>query len=198
LRSKKQKNTNTHSCTYLQFMSLNDIRLDPILTAEMYKNHLVENDDNGQSRVKADPVPEQPVPGPAEPDKGWKYLGKFGKKILLVVDYENAAHIPDDDLNFLTSILSACKLNLADVAILNLANAKSRLYKDIQPEFKSGVTILFGSTPQALEMPVNFPEFQIQPFNSCTFLSTPAIELIAADKVLKSKLWVCLRKMFGV
>jgi hypothetical protein len=58
--------------------------------------------------------------------------------------------------------------------------------------------ILLGLTPEEFEMPLNFPEFQVQPFNNCTFLHAPMLEVLEADKVLKSKLWVCLKKMFGM
>jgi len=129
---------------------------------------------------------------------GWKYLGEYKKTILLVVRYPTATYIPDEQLNFLTSVLGACKLSLGDIAILNLTNAPSVLHKDIQNKFKSSVTILFGLTPEELEMPVNFPEFQVQAFNNCTFLHTPTLEKLETDKILKSKLWVCLRKMFNL
>jgi hypothetical protein len=199
LRSKKQKNANTHSYNYLQFMSLNNIQLTAILTAEMYKNLLVEKDDGNRLEDEINQQPgEATVKTTTETAKGWKYLGDFKKKILILVDYSNAVHIPDEDLNFLTSILSASRLNLADVAVLNLANANSRLYKDVQQQFKSEVTVLFGLGPKDFEMPVNFPEFQVQPFSNCVFLCAPAIENIAADKLLKSKLWICLKKIFNL
>jgi len=47
-------------------------------------------------------------------------------------------------------------------------------------------------------MPLSFPEFQVQAFNNCIFLHTPVLEVLETDKVLKSKLWVCLKRMFGV
>jgi len=172
-------------------MSLNNIKLDPFLVAEMYKDVLVEDHDPGQEK-------EQSVETQTREEKSWKYLGDYKKKILFIVQYDNAVFIPDEQLNFLTTILSACKLSLADIAILNLANAPSGIYKNVQERFKSSVTILLGITPQKLEMPINFPEFQVQPFDKCTFLSAPTIGQMENDKLLKSKLWVSLRKIFGV
>jgi hypothetical protein len=128
----------------------------------------------------------------------WKYLGDYKKNILIIVRYHDVPYLPDEQLNFLKSVLSACKLNLADVAILNVANAPSSLYKEVQEKFKSNYTILLGLAPENLEMPLSFPEFQVQPFNNCTFLHTPVLEALENDKVLKSKLWVCLKKMFGM
>jgi hypothetical protein len=128
----------------------------------------------------------------------WKYLGEYKKNILLIVRYADATYLPDEQLNFLTSILGACKLNLGDVAIVNLVNVPSAFYKTVQERFKSTAIILFGLTPQEFEMPVNFPEFQVQAFNNCSFLHTPGLEALETDKILKSKLWVCLRRMFDL
>jgi len=179
-------------------MSLNNVKLDPFLLAEMYKDVLVEDHEPGPQHTGPYPEKKQPLVTKSGHEESWKYLGDFKKKILFIVHYERAVFIPDDQLNFLTTILSACKLSLADIAILNLANAPSGIYKHIQKKFKSNVAILIGITPEKLEMPINFPDFQVQPFDSCTFLSAPGIEQMENDKLLKSKLWVSLRKIFGV
>lgn len=144
-------------------------------------------------------------PPPLEPtltaektkSREWRYLGDYKKGILIIVRYNNEPYLPDQQLNFLASVLNACKLNLGDVAILNIAHGPFS-HKDLREKFKSRFTILFGLTPEEFEMPLSFPEFQVQAFNNCTFLHTPVIEALEADKVLKSKLWVCLKKMFGV
>jgi hypothetical protein len=181
-------------------MPLNNIRLSAGLVSEMYRNSLVELDEFHETGKENFDSPneikktreDQPVIG------DWKYLGDYKKSILLIVNYPGSAHLPDEQLNFITSFLTPCKLSLGDVAILNIAEAPSPMYKDVQTRFISKVTVLFGLTPAAFSMPVNFPEFQIQALNNCTFLSTPSLETMENDKVLKSKLWVCLRKIFGI
>ena len=187
-------------------MTLNNIQLSRSLLTNMYRNSLIETNEAQKTQKKA--VGESPVKSAVENKKevlakdpvviGWKYLGEYKKNILLVVRYVTVAYIPDEQLNFLTSVLGACKLSLGDIAILNLTNAPSVLHKDIQNKFKSSIMILFGLTPEELEMPVSFPEFQVQAFNYCTYLHTQALEKLETDKVLKSKLWVCLRKMFNL
>ena len=184
-------------------MALNDIQLNSTVLAEIYKNSLVEIDD--QSRAKQTPSSPLQIQVTAEDNSStssslitWKHLGEFKKRILLVVNYPGVAYLPDEPLNFLTSILNACKLSLADVAILNIANMPSIQYSNLREKYNSTVIMLFGSSPSELEMPVNFPEFQIQPFNNCTFLYTPVLEKLESDKVLKSKLWVCLRRIFDL
>ena len=185
-------------------MALNDIRLNSTLLAEIYKDLLVEVD--GPSTGKQTPPSALETQVPAEDHSTtnsslvtWKHLGEFKKRILLVVRYPGVVYLPDEPLNFLTSILNACKLSLADVAIVNIANLPSIQYNDLREKYISAmIVVLFGPTPSELEMPVNFPEFQIQPFNNCTFLYTPVLEKLEADKVLKSKLWVCLRRIFDL
>jgi len=185
-------------------MSLNNIQLNPSLLAHLYRTSLVETNDSLQPGKKKRPLP--PSKNSIEADRSarepksptWKYLGDYKKNILFIVRYHDVPHLPNEQLNFLTSVLSACKLNLADVAILNMANAPSSLYKEVQEKFKSNFIILLGLAPETLEMPLSFPEFQVQLFNNCTFLYTPVLEVLETDRVLKSKLWICLKKMFGV
>jgi hypothetical protein len=183
-------------------MALNKIKLSPLIFADLYKNTLIESGDNKVTpetkKISTGEPLENSDTEKNQLNKEWKYLGQYKKNILLIVNYENATYLPDEPLNFLTSVLGACKLSLGDIAILNIAHTPSNLYKNIQEKFKSTHIILFGITPTGFEMPVNFPEFQVQPFNNCTFLHTPVLEQIETDKVLKSKLWVSLRKMFGV
>ena len=127
------------------------------------------------------------------------YIDKHNKKnILVVVNYKDVIYLPDEELDLLTNMLTACKLSIADVAIINLNKIETPSYKKIISELNSEVILLFGTEPSALELPVDFPHFQVQSFNSYTFLYTPPLENIKNDKVLKSKLWVCLRRIFNV
>jgi len=179
-------------------MSLNNIQLNPSLLTDMYRTSLVETKENvlAEEKKHARAAIETDTKDPKA--VSWKYLGEYKKNILIIVRYNDVPFLPNEQLNFLTSVLSACKLNLGDVAIFNIANVPSASYKDLQEKFKSSFTILLGLTPEEFEMPLSFPEFQVQAFNNCTFLHTPVLEVLETDKVLKSKLWVCLKKMFGV
>src|SRR5690349_17748 len=119
-------------------MALNDIQLDSSLLVGMYRNSLFEMNDS--QRIQASLIKEkEPASVP-----GRKYLGEFRKNILMIVRYDLATYLPDAQLNFITSILGACKLGLADVAILNIAHLPGEGYKQVQEKFKSTATILFG------------------------------------------------------
>ncbi|HEY1869550.1 MAG TPA: hypothetical protein VGG71_00760 [Chitinophagaceae bacterium] len=179
-------------------MALNNIQLNPVLLADLYRNSLIETTESPTRKEKITGTPVSAETKNNVPLKEWRYLGDHKKNILLIVRYDDTTYLPDEQLNFLTSVLSACKLSLGDVAVLNISNAPSFLYKGVLEKFKSSYVILFGITPKEFQMPVHFPEFQIQPFNNCTFLHSPVLETLKKDKVLKSKLWVCLKKTFNL
>src|SRR4051812_40210580 len=103
-------------------MPLNDIHLNPQLLADLYRNSLVEADIIQDADRKI-PVPDglSKVDG-SQPQPQFNYLGNNKKNILLLVKYKDVAHLPDQQLNFITSILTACKLGLGDIALFNLAD----------------------------------------------------------------------------
>ncbi len=170
-------------------MSINDIKLSPELLTELYPLSLVQDD-------IMSPVIPAATANPA-PSAEKKALGENRKQILVVVEYDNAAFLPDPAFDLLSSMLTACKLSVADVAIVNI-HGKDHSYKSWLEEFNSRVVLLFNIEPAGFGLPMNFPQFQIQPFNQASFLYSPALEELDSDKVLKSKLWVSLRRLFNV
>ncbi|MFI5132428.1 MAG: hypothetical protein ACHQFX_20665 [Chitinophagales bacterium] len=168
-------------------MSLNDIQLPVSTIAELYHLSLIEDNE-----VSADTAAN------TNATDAQKHLGDNNKNILIVVDYADLAFLPDEELSFLTKLLAACKLSLADVAIVNMNNHKEKTYKELISTFKSRIVFLFGIEPASFGLPVSFPHFQIQPFTNATFLFTPTLDQCNKDALLKSKLWVCLRRIFVV
>jgi hypothetical protein len=181
-------------------MGLNDLHLSPGLLSRLYSSSLIdtENKDIIQSlaptreSTKAKTEPEKPT------GQLWKFLGSNQQNILIIVNYSDAVHLPDEELSFLTSMLAACKLSLGDVAIVNRNNHKDVLYKELLTHFHSKIVFLFGVEPAEFGLPVSFPHFQVQSLANCTYLYTPALEERHRDPLLKSKLWVSLRSIFGI
>ena len=169
-------------------MDLNNIKLSPALVADLYQSSLIEM--NEQTDVSPDTTTEEQTK--------LKWLGENKKNVLLIVNYNDAVYLPDDDLNFLIGILGACKLGIADVAIVNLNNHRDLTYKELLAHFKSKTIFLLGAEPTDIGLPLSFPNFQIQAFANSSFLSSPTLKQLESDKVLKSKLWVCLKKMFNL
>ena len=170
-------------------MSMDDIRLKPLTIASLYKNSLVELEQNSTPGLKK----------PAEPF--YKFLGDNRKHILLVTNEKEFAYLSDPQMTFLTRMLDACKLNIGDTAIVNHAQ-KQALQNELKEQFQPQVMILFGVKPVSIELPVQFPEFRIQSFDGCRYLSAPALASLLQEneegKLLKSKLWICLKDLFNV
>lgn len=160
--------------------------------AELYRSSLIETEENKPISPKAERK-EEPVS-----DSGWKSLGENQKNILVIVRYADAVHIPDKELDFLTTMLGACKLSLADVAILNLNNHPEASYKELTTFFKTKIVLLFDIEPSAFGLPMNFPHYQLQAFANATFLYAPSLSELENDKVQKSKLWVCLKRLLNL
>jgi hypothetical protein len=174
-------------------MNLNDIKLPASLVASLYHHTLVE----GPEQLQKEPT-RIAVPAEKNPEPEWKYKGGNRKNILVILDYRNDTYLPENETNFFSGILTACKLDLQDVAIINMNNHPDATYKELMNYFKSKTLLLFGVEPASIGLPLSFPHFQVQSFANATFLFAPVLKELEDDKLLKSKFWVCLRKVFGI
>ncbi|MBK9568854.1 MAG: hypothetical protein IPO53_02260 [Chitinophagaceae bacterium] len=52
--------------------------------------------------------------------------------------------------------------------------------------------------PAAFGLPMHFPHYQIQAFAGNSFLYAPSLKELENDRVEKSKLWVCLKRLFNL
>ncbi|HEX4849761.1 MAG TPA: hypothetical protein VFV08_03095 [Puia sp.] len=133
--------------------------------------------------------------------QGYPFMGNNAKKILLVVQSANADFLPDDDYAFISKMLTACKLNISDVAILN--HHKSHLVmNELVRQFHPKFVLMFGIEPMSIKIPFTMPLFKIQAYDGCNYLYIPNMDSLRQDseegKLLKSKLWLCLQKLFPV
>ena len=172
-------------------MDLNHLELPTTLIADLYKKSLIEPASSSLQQEK--PIEQSHVHSP------WKYVGNNNKNILIIVNTNEAIHLPDNELTFVTGILSACKLSINDVVIVNLNNHSSNAsYKELISFFKSKIVFLFDVQPSAFGLPVNFPHYQVQIFANTSFLFSPSLKELENDKLQKSKLWVCLKRLFDI
>jgi hypothetical protein len=122
----------------------------------------------------------------------------ISKKTVTVI---TSAILPQDKENtaytFLNGILQACKLAVTDVSILS-SHADEVNFKYIQDTNQSSLVLMFDIAPGAMGLPVYFPHFQLQQFSGVTYLSAPDLEALQNDKLLKSKLWLCLKQYFSL
>jgi hypothetical protein len=129
---------------------------------------------------------------------GISFLGNNQKKITILVNAETAIYLPDEDLNFLLGIITACKLSMADIALINVTNNPGLAYTAVTEKLKAEKIFLFGLDADALALPLQFPHYQVQQFNNQVYLSSVSLSELQANKEEKMKLWNCLKKIFSI
>ena len=166
-------------------MSLDNINLPPLVLQQLFTHTLIEAKNN-------------PTVDSKSTEKPFLTLGNNQKKVLILVESEETLYLPDNQLNFLLGILAACNLTMEDVAILNIKKNPSVNYQRITDELKSEKVFLFGLQPDQIELPVNFPTYQIQKFNNQVYLAAPALSNFHENKAEKTRLWICLQQIFNI
>lgn len=167
-------------------MSLNDMRLHSSLLARLYPGTLVET---ATETNVARSVPEaQPV----------RFLGKNARQVILMVRNADLPFLSDGELAFLTNVLAACKLSLADVAVVNAHNLTAPQMQAAMDQLNAQMVVLFGIEPTELDLPLHFPPFQVQSFSGRRYVHAPALGHVEGDKTLKMQLWNALKTLFGL
>ena len=183
-------------------MDINHIQLSPAALAGLYKNHLVASGDSSPGAGRTVAVTKTPLinvsTSAAATTITVKALGNNEKKLLVLVRHPDVVFLPDEELKFLTGILAACKLSIADVSIVNLHHAPGTGYKDLLAQFHGSRVLLFGLEPGDINLPLSFPEFQLQAFNGCTYHWCPDLGRMENDRTLKTRLWNNLKILFTI
>lgn len=171
-------------------MSFEKIQLTAPIIADLYKDNLV---------LTEDVVPPEKIVEPKMSKKN--FLGNNQKNILVLVHDDEAVYIREEWLLLLTNMLTACKLNIGDVAILNLCH-QHYSFTELKSSLSPAYTIMFGVTTEDIGLPFIIPNYQIQHYNECTFVTAPSFQVLTANndaaKIEKSKLWLCLKQIFKV
>jgi hypothetical protein len=82
----------------------------------------------------------------------YKYLGDNNKYILIIVNEANFEFLNKNDLAFLTKILGAKKLEINDVAIINLTKYPSLDFTELKSFFGFSKLLTFGINPKILNV----------------------------------------------
>ena len=166
-------------------MSLDNIRLPDTIIQSLYGKCLYDLESHKSVLSDIQPV-------------GISFLGTNQKKIAILVNSETAIYLPDEELNFLLGILTACKLSMADIALINLVKNPGLIYTAVTEQLKAEKIFLFGLDADTLSLPLQFPHYQVQQFNNQVYLSSVSLSDMQANKEEKMKLWVCLKKIFSI
>jgi len=168
-------------------MSLDQIKLNASLTATWYEDLLV--DAGGRSEQ-----PKQvPLLAPAPP-----MLGNYARKILILVQEPGHAFLHDEDLSFLTGVISACKMSLADVGIVNLTASPIDSFDVLMHGVKPSACWVFGIDGPSIGLPnMDDPNHSYRQQNIPIFWA-PSLSQLATDPMSKRTLWGQLKKHYGI
>jgi hypothetical protein len=173
-------------------MELDGFRLSPNQIANLYKSSLVMIPG---TRKGSGVLEGQKIVTPAALTP-LKFMGNNKRLILLLVRDPSAVFLDEKTFQFLISIMDACKLSMEDVALVNTANTGKRLLTTIAEELGSQIILLFGIPLSEMELPMLFPNYQVQAYGGKTYLGADALVGIAEDRIQKGLLWGSLKQLF--
>ena len=185
-------------------MALNNIQLPAQTVVDLYRNFLCEDD-----LVSRPNKPTNKISGEVNSvkkeavnlEKGYgqiNFLGKNLMQFVIMVDYDNEVYLPEIQLNFISNILKACQMNLADVAIVNV-NKQHIRFEDLTEQLNPKNIVLFGIDSASYTFHTHLNVFNIITSNGRQIFASPALEQLNQEseegKLLKSKLWLCMKRM---
>ena len=168
-------------------MCLNNLILTPGLMEQLYHKSLYQ-DKNTVSDSNATDAAET----------SFKFTGKNQKNVLVVVNYTDVPTITDEDLSFLSQLLKACQLSLADVAIFNFNKYNADYFHQIFDFFKAKNVLLFGISTADFGFPFQTLTYKLQNHNQINVISSHALAEIKENNTQKAKLWAGLKQMFNI
>lgn len=117
----------------------------------------------------------------------------LAKKKYLALSREAVA---GETLDLLNGIIQACKIDLGDLHVLHWD--QKEVYASLLERTGSSFILLFGVEPADIDLPLVFPHFQTQPFAGATWVASPDLHILQHDRLMKSKLWLCLKQAFSI
>ncbi len=163
-------------------MSFENIQLTKEQLEEFYSSHLVITE---ASRYINTEVKEKGA------SKG--ITGKNNKHFVWVVNDPDYPFLSDEDFKFVSEVMTACKMNMDDIALVNLAKSNlhfAELIETLQPKF-----IILSALAQNW---LDADSYSLQQQEGFHFYITEELSILRKDKVKKSKLWLALKKMLGL
>ena len=165
-------------------MSLDNIQLNTRVVADLYRNDLIslENNQPEANQVIAENV---------------AYLGKNANHILILIKEPGHKYLAEEDLNFLSKILAAVQLTLADVAIVNCYENPAANYENLIEHLKPSKIIFFEVKAHELGFPLQFAAYKPQKYNGQTYLAAASLQFLQDNFEEKKQFWEALKQLFS-
>jgi len=125
-----------------------------------------------------------------------KSLGENRGNILFLVNNAENIFLSDDEMKLLSDLLTACKISMLDIALVNYHEYPNLDYNQILEQFQVKKILIFGLTASDLELPFTIPFFQIQKFQDQLYMISPSLSDFLNNIALKKELWNSLKKIF--
>jgi hypothetical protein len=169
----------------------NTSKLPYFAIQQLYKNSLVDIHTNKSNNPELKTENKD-----ITNDLNVSYLGGFEKQIVIYTHTETDLFISEDLLTFLSKILAACQLSIADVAILNLYHHKNpfQMLKSLNAQR----AILFVPEPSAWELEDNFSLYEPFHIRNIQCMLAHELQTIQQDAAKKLQLWNALKTFFNI
>lgn len=163
-------------------MSLDNIQLPDQTCAILYSRNLIEDQASRNIEISQENIKIN-------------YLGENKKHVLFLVNDPSCKFLPDEEMDLLTKLVSACRLSMNDIALVNF-NSDRYNYQRFNSEFQPNKILLFGIQNSDLGLPFDIPHFQVQNFQQQLYLTAPSLKEFLNNTALKKELWISLQKLF--
>jgi hypothetical protein len=177
-------------------MGINHLRLSSELIAALYPESLVAGNEPAQVRENVRSPKMVADPSPAYP-----FLGKNNRSICVLASYTEGDFLPPEQLIFLQKMLEACKYNLNDIALLNIALITFDL-AELRVQLLPQVIFLWGIPPVSVGLKSTLPDFNISVLDGISVIPVLHPDLMSGNSPegteYKQRLWVCLKKLFAL
>ncbi len=163
-------------------MDLEKLQLSSFSVRNLYRNSMIRLNSSQKS--------------PDIEKNNIRSLGGNEKNILVIIKNPDNKFLDDVQLAFLTKMITACRLSLSDIAIININSLSENEIKAVPTILKAEKVIMFGVNSMEMKLPFLIPDFQIQNYNEVQYLSAPDLQTIENNQVVKKQLWASFQKMF--
>lgn len=174
----------THNANALRFLMTEDLYdlgdADQSDTSPIFPREVIS------SPAVTEPLPESKKEEPSA--AGFSYLGENNRYFLIIVDDKNHADLNAAHKQMLMKIMGAKKLELRDLAILNLAKYPDCNFGQLKEFFSCSKLTLFGIDPTRIGLPgmaANQPDKHMD----VKVLATFGLEEMSSSTDKKREFW---------
>jgi hypothetical protein len=127
----------------------------------------------------------------------YDYLGENNKYILILIDQPLKSEIISaKDLLLLEKTLAALKLELRDVAIVNLQQCEELHFKSLKEFFSCNKVIGFGIELAKIGIEKEVPINTVFRIEECPFLLASSLEELSGNQAQKVVWWSAMKSVF--